>query len=207
MVDFQEIVKATVTITKLGGRGVLVPGDLILTAAHCIKYDLTGGMVLGDYYIEEIETFDKEKIKASPLAIEPICDIAALGSPDDQEFAKESMLFDSFCEKTKPAPLCSINYQPFDKFKVFVYDHIRVWIAGEGEFYPPMIFVEVDKPIRGGASGGPIVNEAGELVSICSNFSEVADGQESTGYSAFINSALPIWIYNRITGADPWPTI
>lgn len=197
---FREIIQAIVTIPKLGGRGVLVPGNVILTAAHCIGYGLSGGMVLGDYYIEEIETIDMERLKVSPLAIEPVCDIAALGALDEQVFPGESMLFDKFCEKTRPAPLCSSNYQPFEEFQVFVYGHNGIWIAGRAEFHPPWIWIETEQPIKGGASGGPIVNEAGELVSICSNFTEVNDPQKnkSNGHSAFINSALPVWLHKRI---------
>lgn len=195
---FQEIVEATVTVSQLGGRGVLVPGNIILTAAHCVKYDLSGPMVLGDFYIEEIKTLGQEKIKLSPLAIEPLCDIAALSSIDIPELFDESIRFDRFCEKTKPVPLCSSIYHPQDNFRVYVYNHNGIWVPGIAEYCPPMIFVEAGKPIEGGASGGPIINEAGELVSVVSNFSIVDGPQKSNGISAFVNLALPVWINERI---------
>lgn len=63
--------QAIVRVTKLGGHGVLVPRKIILTAAHCINFSTTGGMVLGDHYTEEIETH-AGRIKASPLIVEPV---------------------------------------------------------------------------------------------------------------------------------------
>lgn len=51
-----HIIKATVRLLGKGGQGVLVPGKLILTAAHCVTWDADGGMVLGDHYIEDITT-------------------------------------------------------------------------------------------------------------------------------------------------------
>ena len=40
--------KATVRLTGKGGQGVLVPGGLIVTAAHCVNWYLEGGMAMGD---------------------------------------------------------------------------------------------------------------------------------------------------------------
>ena len=44
--DIKRIIeRATVTFVKSGGRGVLVCDHLIITAAHCIKFELEGMMV------------------------------------------------------------------------------------------------------------------------------------------------------------------
>jgi hypothetical protein len=37
-----DVANATVTLLKRGGRGVLVPGNLIVTAAHCIEFECGG---------------------------------------------------------------------------------------------------------------------------------------------------------------------
>jgi hypothetical protein len=50
---------ATVKTTRTGGQGVRVPGNLILTAAHCIDWRGTGRMALGEIYIEPIATKGK----------------------------------------------------------------------------------------------------------------------------------------------------
>jgi len=44
---YTDVAKATVTLLRKGGQGVLVSSNLILTAAHCINYECEGGMVLG----------------------------------------------------------------------------------------------------------------------------------------------------------------
>ena len=55
-----DIEKATVTILRKGGRGILVSGNLIITAAHCVVFSLEGDMGLGEYLIEEIRTSQGE---------------------------------------------------------------------------------------------------------------------------------------------------
>ena len=104
LAHFKKIVElATVTILKEGGRGVLVGNGFILTAAHCISFNIEGGMASGDFYIEDIEGADGQKFKVRPLAVEPVADIAVLGALDDQSFDRDMTgPFDKFCEKTKP---------------------------------------------------------------------------------------------------------
>jgi len=122
-----KIAQATVTITQLGGRGVLVDGNMILTAAHCINYSTEGGMVLGDYFIEEIETKQGEKFKVRPMAVEPVCDIAALGALDDQEFSDEYDKFGKFCETTKPVHLSLDEFELDQEYPVNIYTHKNTW--------------------------------------------------------------------------------
>jgi hypothetical protein len=94
---------ATVLLKKLGGRGVLVPGGFILTAAHCIKWKGTGG-VLGDYSLEPILTSDGRKFLASVCAVEPVADIAALQAPDDEVLFDDYEAFEEFVDDVEPVP-------------------------------------------------------------------------------------------------------
>jgi len=84
-----DVEKATVTILGRIGQGVLIKNNLIITAAHCIDFKNEGEMVVGGYFIEKIKTSEKE-LKVAPLAVEPVSDIAVLGSLDGQEFLKEA---------------------------------------------------------------------------------------------------------------------
>ena len=55
----QKVEAATVKIIMEDdgfGSGVLIPGRMILTATHCVQHTADGGMVIGDYYIETLET-------------------------------------------------------------------------------------------------------------------------------------------------------
>lgn len=55
-IDTKKVSAATVKLIKKGGLAVRIADELLVTAAHCISYDLEGGIVLGDHLIEEIET-------------------------------------------------------------------------------------------------------------------------------------------------------
>ena len=50
--------RAVVRLPRRGGRGVLVSGGIVVTAAHCIEWTHHGAMVLGDHFLEQIETTD-----------------------------------------------------------------------------------------------------------------------------------------------------
>jgi hypothetical protein len=43
-----RVERATVRLVERGGRGVLVPGEFIITATHCIVWSGAGGMPMGD---------------------------------------------------------------------------------------------------------------------------------------------------------------
>ncbi len=190
-----DIANATVTLLGLGGRGVLVPGNVITTAAHCVNFSTTGGMVLGDWHIEGIETSKGENLLTSPYAVEPITDIALLGAPDDQEFYEEANRFEEFCERTKPVPLCLDEYELMQEFPVFTLTHKGTWVSGSAiqvRENAPTLFIEFDEQIEGGTSGSPIVNVSGELVGIISNASI---SKTSNGSAPRPHLALPVWVY------------
>jgi len=203
---FNDIEKATVSLPQKGGQGVLVGGNLILTAAHCTDYRESslhgeGSFIVGDYFIEEIST-SKGRLKVAPLAVEPVADIAVLGALDDQEFAEEASDFEAFCERTKPVRLCRSDFPLFEEFKVQIYTHKGIWVTGKAiqcTEDATKLFVEADEQIEGGTSGGPIINDSGELVGVVSNFSEVnVVGAKSNGTAPRPHLTLPVWVCRRI---------
>ncbi len=201
MKTHQSANRAIVKLPKLGGHGVLVPGGMILTAAHCIDFSTTGGMVLGDHFIEELETH-MGRIKAVPLIVEPVTDIAALGCPDNQIFYKEAEAFENFCETTKPMPLATERIRCRRPFPVRLHDKDGTWVNGMAEMFDqssPMLWITSEREIKGGASGGPILNMAGELVAIISNSSS-GSAEKSTGRCPRPLKALPVWICQEILG-------
>jgi hypothetical protein len=198
-----HVEKATVTLSRMGGQGVLVTGNLIITAAHCIGFKTDGSMVLGDFFIEDIETA-QGNFKVTPLAVEPVCDVAVLGSLDNQTFFNEAEQFEMFCEKTKPVRLCLQDFTPAQSFPVYIYTHKKTWVAGRATEWgkdAPALEIDADEPIEGGTSGGPVIDEAGELVSIVSNFSVGATGnKKSEGSGPRPHLALPVWVCRAILG-------
>ena len=64
------------------------------------------------------------------LAVEPVSDLACLGSLDEQIAAKEAEEFEKFCEQTSPVPLCRRNYEIREDFRVHIYTHKGTWVTG-----------------------------------------------------------------------------
>jgi len=201
----KKVSNATVKLLKKGGQGVLITNYFILTAAHCLEFYLSGGMVLGDHIIEEIGTIHG-KLKVGPLAVEPISDIAVLGPLDDQVFSKEVEQYEEFCNKVKPISLSLREPKWADVIPIWVYTHKKTWIKGKALNYsfkknPSTIFINVDENIEGGTSGSPIVNEHGELVAIVSNIGGPT-GITREGQMPLPIFALPRWLYQEITQPD-----
>ena len=193
---FSRIENATISILKKGGQGILIRNQMILTACHCLDYSLSGDMVLGEYFIEEIGT-KSGNFKVAPMAIEPINDIAALGVVDSQEFYDEYLQFEEFCNNTPPIKICRDKLDAGKKFKIYIYGHEKKWITGYAMLSlpeSPMIVIQADEPIKGGTSGSGIINENGEIVGIVSNASE----GEYNGIAPRPLLALPVWLCRKI---------
>jgi Trypsin-like peptidase domain len=201
----QQVERATVTITKKRGRGVLVPGNIILTAAHCVDYSCDGGMALGDFFLEEIQT-NLGVFRLETWAVEPVADIAILGEPDNQQpaFQRDVEIFESFCEQTTPVRFALREFELFQPLAVYVYTHEGVWVEGSAKQCTPnakSLFVEFDGPIKGGTSGSAIVDETGALVgliSIAGGAPGVIDVAPS-GPAPRPHLALPVWAVQTIT--------
>jgi hypothetical protein len=163
---------ATFTIkTKERGNGqcVLVDGGLILTAAHCVDWNCLGGMAQGDYYLSKIRTGNGELI-ASIRAVEPVSDVAVLSSPDDQEFFDESEAFREYCERVSPVKLLREIPESRKPFPVWIRADFKTWVAGMAKHDGNQHFgFETETEIKGGTSGGPIVNRKGELIGVVSH--------------------------------------
>jgi hypothetical protein len=202
-----KVENATVTILKKGGRGVLVKNGLILTAAHCIEFKCDGEMALGDYFIEEIETSEGKKLKVVPYAVEPVSDIAVLGSLDGQTFYKEATEFENFCEGKKGLSLCLKKFAWRVEVPGWIYTHKKTWIKGKMTKYDtkknaPTISFDADEDIEAGTSGSPIINERGELMGIVS-YAAGTDGTTREGMVPSPLFALPVWLYQEITAIEP----
>jgi len=205
---FRDTVEmATVTIWKEGesGRGVLVDGNLILTAAHCIDWacEVGGYMAVREHHIVEIRLHDGTKLKTNISAMEPCSDIAVLGRPDTQVLYKEGMEFEEFCEQTTPIQIFRDFSKDKSEFLIHIYTHENKWLTGKAEHFSPdsRIYYDTKKTVKDGTSGSPIVNDSGELVGIVSTYSNHLEG-----FGPVPCLALPVWARIQIEKGEqlPW---
>ena len=162
--------------------------DYILTAAHCINWEGTGGMALGDRHVETIQASDGTQYRVSPCAVEPVADIAALAAVDWQELFEEarafeeSRAFEEFCEATEPVPV-SANDFPYvaerielnPPVPIHVLTHKGTWMSGTARRWSAQptgtAAAQFDGHVEGGTSGSPVINDDGFLVGVISQSS------------------------------------
>lgn len=202
----ERVAAATVRLAKLGGQGVLVPGGYVLTVAHCIEWDAHGAMALGDYFLEPIETRSGARFRLAPCFADPMSDLAALGEPDSQELSDDCDAFESWRDRTDSIPLATLVFDVGESRPVHVLSHLGTWIEGKitrhGGGPGGRLGIDAEEPIRGGTSGGPIVDDDGRLVAIVSYSNEVPDGNACNGLAPVPALALPRWLADAIGEAD-----
>lgn len=193
-----RIEKATVSFPDKLAKGVLIKNNMILTASHCVKYKLSGKMDLasGENYHENIQTWSGN-LKIAPLAIEPVSDIAVLGTMDDQEFESDYEEYDYFCKNTSPMKISKKKIQVNERFKIHVFTHKLKWIEGYAYISHPdsyLLLLDMDDRIKKGTSGSGVYNDNGEIVGI------VSKGSLERNFAAAVRPimALPIWLSGQL---------
>jgi Trypsin-like peptidase domain len=165
-----KIEAATVRFPRLGGQGVLVPGQLIVTAAHCVTWSTEGlmAMNLPGRDIESIETVRQEVLNAKVLAVEPVADIAVLGSVDEYEEEVFGDAFESFCANTAPVAIARVTLHYKEPVLVYVLAHTGRWVSAWARLLgvnaPTLAIEDATEGFEGGDSGGPVVTARGQLL-------------------------------------------
>lgn len=192
--DKTIIEKATVHFPSKGGQGVLVKGNFIMTAAHCVNCSVDSGMMMEDINPEKIVTSSGTGIMVNLLAVEPVSDIAVLGIIDSQEFPEEADKFEKFCNHTRPVKLFRKDFDLFVEYPAYIYTHLREWLTCKVEKTFPTankLVLNPEKAIQPGTSGSPVVNDAGELIGVVS-----VGGLD--GSIPFLRSSLPVYLYKAM---------
>jgi hypothetical protein len=159
--------------------------------------------VFGDYYLEKVQA-GNTCLKLTLLAVEPVSDIALLGAPDEQVFPDEVEALEEFSANTQAVPLFTGSIKPRKPMSVRILGHDGRWIDGSvGLFneHSSSLWIEGEREILGGSSGGPILTLDGELVAIVSNAAIPQGGSKATGCCPRPLFALPVWACLKYFGA------
>jgi len=201
----KKIESAVVRIEGKKGRGTLIHGEFVLTAAHCIDCEYDGTMFQGlGQHLETVVTQDGRSFRMAPCAVEPVSDIAVLGEADDQELPEDSQQFQTFRDSTEPVKISRMRFKTEEEYEVYMLDLQLNWIKGKlirfGIFkHYSVIPINTEGEIEGGCSGGPIVNSDGQIIGVVANFS--GDGYQ--GMIPIAHLALPYWVRKRILDKGP----
>jgi Trypsin-like peptidase domain len=159
--------------TSTGGRGFIVAGRrhrYVITAAHCLPHlppacsfsdlqERTYAKLLGPLGSRQ------QKVWAECLFVDPVADIAVLGTPDTQELPDEADAYDKLVAhrpfvvgdvlvpgEKEPVRLLSLDERWFDCTATHV----------GGPFY----IEDAAECIVGGMSGSPIINSKDEAIGV-----------------------------------------
>jgi hypothetical protein len=197
---FERVEKATVKIPETHGRGVLVAGGYVLTAAHCVQWN---PMMIEQDHILQTVVSGRRKVRLGLAAAEPVADIAALSIADNQTFHRDHDQFERICASIKPVPLARDHEETF---RAHVWTHERRWVYATASIVGPhesALSIMFHEPIKGGTSGSPIVNDAGKLVAVVSNSSEGT--ATPWGCQPRPQANLPVWLVAAIKDAEDHP--
>lgn len=164
-------------------------------------------MVLGEHHLERVQTRAGTSFRMAVAAVECVADLALLAATDAQVLEEDCDRFESWSETVDGLQLAAVP-RADKQIAVHLYTHTQRWVRGTVRRFASsngVAWVEANAPIRGGTSGGPVVDDTGRLVGVVSNFNEVRRGRCS-GMMPVAASALPTWAVKHInlkTGARP----
>lgn len=194
----RRVEDATVKLPKVGGQGVLVGGGLVLTATHCIEWDGGAGLVLGDHHPVLIQPRGVKPFILEPVYADAVGDMAVLGEMDNPTSEDTEHMW-RWLEDTKPVPIRFWTPTFEESLAVHVLTHTGNWISGTVTNFATLpagnIYLKIEAPLRGGTSGGPVVDDAGHLVGVVSWGSR-------DGSIPLACASLPRWLLAR-TGIVP----
>ena len=194
----KAIEEAIITLPNKGGCGVLVNGNIIVTAAHCVQINLSGEMAILDQSLDTIDTRHQGTIKAKILFVELVNDIALLGAADYQDSYSDCEKYKEYCNHTKAIQICSDDFETQKEYEAYVsyrgklikIKHQKMNAKAQRHWF------ESEEIIEPGMSGSPIVNPKGELIGVLSHSS--SDTDNINGKFSLITTTLPDYFLKQI---------
>jgi Trypsin-like peptidase domain len=193
---------------SLGRWHKYITRRLVVTAAHCLPKlppACVASYTWERTYTNLLGTLSGKKtsVSAECLFVDPVADIAVLGSPDSQEMYDQADAYDALTEE---APILRIG-KPRSG---------RGWLlALDGHWIPTSLDVFFGEwgaslntgPTEGGMSGSPVLNYAGRAIGVVVIGCEVTGKNERAGPQSILVHSLPGWLLcGRTRGQAPGST-
>jgi hypothetical protein len=188
------------------GRGFVIEhegagGRFVITAAHCLPFFPPCASASG----YEGRTYQAllAPLGAEPTAwaecrfVDPIADIAVLGTPDDQALAAESVVYTSLVNAATLLPIAPAR----SKSRAWLLSLDQTWRPCAIEhFNGPLWITQATGGIAGGMSGSPIIANGGVAIGVvsCSSGYEGEDKPHTDGGpNPNLTLHLPSWLLRK----------
>jgi hypothetical protein len=218
-------------VTVGGGRGFVVGTDrqrFVITAGHC----LPGMPPCCSFSHTEERTFARllgpitgePTVWAECLFVDPVSDLAVLGSPDGQALYEEAEAYEALVDAVVPLPIGRPSYarlpitipEPYPTEEPMTIlgptqAESGAWLLSlDGRWFGCKVeslgrglwIRDAGEAIRDGMSGSPIISPEGAAIGVlcCSS------GETSEHHGSLANPELwqnlPGWLWREITGAE-----
>jgi hypothetical protein len=167
--------KSAVLRVGRGGRGFVVKGrdwhKLVICASHCLpRLPKTGCHAKAgctEVYQNVLGPLgSKSNVWAECLFVDPVADIAVLGSVDDQSLSEEAEAYEELIEPIRPIPIAAME----DPTNAWLLSLAGEWFECQARFLEwtdgYLFLCEPGKPIEGGMSGSPIIDQKGRAIGV-----------------------------------------
>ena len=193
--------KASRAVVRVGdgGRGFVVEGQgdrLIITAAHCLPSFppcATASYTEERTYASLLAPLGRDPaIWAECFFVDPISDIAVLGTPDRQALYKKSDAYDELVQAAEPLPVADAP----ELCAAWLLSLDGQWFECKAEWITdgPFWTSEAEQQTEDGMSGSPILDARGAAIGVVCTGSN----NEIEGPHARLSRSLPGWMFREI---------
>jgi hypothetical protein len=197
-----------------GGRGFVVEGKnwrrYTITAAHCLPSlppPHPGSYFHERTYSELLGPLGGERtVWAECVFVDPVADIAVLGSPDDQVLSDEAEQYEALTEAATPLSISDLpalgpeNARASEGIEAWLLSSENHWGRCRIKPLPRGLWIEnTEEDIRSGMSGEPIMIDDGSAVGIiCYSSALAGEAHRSGGPNPFLTRHLPGWLLREL---------
>ena len=192
------------SVVRVGsGRGFVIEGRwdrLVITAAHCLPSFPPcisfAGASERTYFDLLAPLGGEPSVAAECLFVDPIGDIAVLGTPDSNELSAQYEAYDSMLSELDAVEIGSMQRE-IDRAWLLSLDNQWFRCAVKRRPGEALWIENATKGIRAGMSGSPIMTESGEAIGVVVTSSSTGDQEIDTkgGPNPYLTGNLPGWIF------------